>query len=122
MWKHFIRKSEANKVKEAIKHPHVIGNDQLFKQLSTGMKCKLIDVRDPAEYAFGHIPEAISIPLGQLAERIQKLDPQDSYILICQSGNRSDTACMLLAEKGFTHVINAYEGMKNWSYAQDRPL
>ena len=50
----------------------------------------VVDVRDPAEYAAGHIPNARHIPLAQLAARAKELDRYKSrpIVLSCRSGNR----------------------------------
>lgn len=61
-----------------------------------------LDVRTPAEYAAGHIPGAISIPLDSLRERLDELDPKKSIYVNCQSGLRSYIACRILSQHGFT--------------------
>jgi len=67
-----------------------------------------------AEYAFNRIPGAMSIPLGELEQRINELNPEEAIIIICRSGTRSDLACQLLTEKGFKNVKNAEQGMVQW--------
>lgn len=72
----------------------------------------LLDVRTPGEYAAGHIPEAVNVPLDAL-ERIDY--PQDTPLFIyCHSGARSGRACMLLEEEGYQAVniggIAGYRG------------
>lgn len=64
---HYIRKSGPEEVKEERKFQHTITNEQL-EQLLQQSKLTIIDVREPAEYAFGHIPGAVSIPIGVLEE------------------------------------------------------
>jgi rhodanese-related sulfurtransferase len=59
-------------------------------------KPQLIDVRSPAEFAAAHIPGAINIPIDQIESRLQDLH-QDEVVLICQSGQRAEMACNLLA-------------------------
>ncbi len=70
----------------------------------------LLDVRDPDEYAAGHIPGAISLPIlailyGNLG--ILTDTPKDTPIeLYCHSGGRSARAFELLTEQGFSQVVN----------------
>ena len=55
---------------------------------------QLVDVRQPGEYARGHLPGALLIPLGDLAARAAELDKQKKTIVYCRSGVRSKT-CLL---------------------------
>lgn len=120
VFKHFLRKSSAHEVKEETNFMQTISNEKLQKKLEAKEKLTLIDVREPAEYAFHRIPEAISIPLGVLEQRIAELQPEDDIYIICRSGKRSDMACQLLAEKGFTKVTNVIPGMSGWNGPAER--
>jgi rhodanese-related sulfurtransferase/TusA-related sulfurtransferase len=75
----------------------------------------ILDVRETAEYAFGHIEGAISIPMGELESRLNELDTEKEIYVVCRSGNRSDLAAQLLAEKGFSNVYNVLPGMNEWN-------
>lgn len=79
----------------------------------------VLDVRDPAEYAGGHIPEAKNVPLAKLGERISELAQYKDrpIVVVCASGMRSATACNQLAKAGFTQVKNLDGGMGRWSEA-----
>lgn len=61
----------------------------------------LLDVRTKQEYAFGAIPGSINIPLDELRENIDKLDPEKKIYVNCYSGLRSYIACRILTGKGF---------------------
>ncbi|WP_066401087.1 sulfurtransferase TusA family protein [Neobacillus mesonae] len=111
--KHYLRKSSGNETLER-KHPHVINNDQLEAKLENE-NIVVLDVRETAEYAFNHIPNAISIPLGKLEERLIELNKNDEIYIICRTGNRSDMAAQKLAEKGFSKVFNVVLGMSQWN-------
>jgi phage shock protein E len=68
-----------------------------------------IDVREPNEFAAGHVPEAINIPLSRLSEASPELHniPRDSHIIVyCRSGNRSNTALLMLQSLGYSNVHN----------------
>src|SRR5690606_21390517 len=62
VYRHFIRKSDPSETKEETKFPHTITNDEMKRKLAAGEKLNVLDVREPAEYAFGRIPGAKSIP------------------------------------------------------------
>lgn len=76
----------------------------------------LLDVRNPEEYASGHIPGSISIPLAALPARYNELGALDTPLFVhCLSGGRSGQAVSFLKSVGFTNVkniggINAYKG------------
>lgn len=75
-------------------------------QLPQGDDVLLIDVREPAEFAGGHAPGALSLPLGQLQSGIAPgLDTP--MILYCASGMRSASGVRMLAALGYTGVHNA---------------
>jgi rhodanese-related sulfurtransferase len=56
---------------------------------------QLVDVRSPGEYASGHVPQAINIPLEQLEARFRDLT-EGQVAILCQSGTRAGMACDLL--------------------------
>lgn len=72
---------------------------ELQEQLEKGKI--LLDVRTPAELLAGRFPDAISIPLDSLRERLDELDPAKEYIVSCHSGLRSYIAERILKQKGF---------------------
>lgn len=113
--KHYLRKANPDEVKEEMKFPHTLTNEELQNKLEAGDKPLVLDVREPAEYAFHRIPGAISIPLGELENRLSELNPDQEIHVVCRTGTRSDMACQLLNEKGFTNVKNVMPGMSGWT-------
>ncbi|KEO81405.1 hypothetical protein EL26_20945 [Tumebacillus flagellatus] len=112
---HYIRKSNPSETKPEQTHPHVISNEDLLAKLPDHPV--ILDVREPAEYAFGHIPGAKLVPFGELEEAIADLQPlaeQDIHV-ICRTGSRSDMACQVLSERGFSNVKNVIPGMTGWT-------
>ena len=65
-----------------------------------------VDVRNPGEFAAGHAPGTVNIPLGELEGRLGELDAQRPVILCCASGSRSAMAASMLKAKGF-EAVNA---------------
>src|SRR6188472_3264190 len=58
---------------------------------------RLVDVRTPGEFAAGHIPGAINIPVQQLDARMSELKPTNAAIIVyCRSGHRSGNAARTL--------------------------
>jgi len=111
--KHYLRKADGSEEKEELKFPHTVTNGELQEQLGRG-DVIVLDVREPAEYAFGHVEGAVSIPLGELEQRIGELDTEKEVFVICRTGNRSDFAAKQLTEKGFSRVKNVKQGMSEW--------
>lgn len=114
VFRHFIRKSTPSEIKEEVKYPNTIQNEEVQKKLTAGENLKVLDVREPAEYAFGRIPGAISVPLGELEKKLSDLNPDEEYHVVCRTGTRSDLACQILSDKGFTKVKNVLPGMTEW--------
>ncbi|MFD0679526.1 MULTISPECIES: sulfurtransferase TusA family protein [unclassified Paenibacillus] len=113
--RHFIRKADPSEVKAESKFPHTVSLDEIKSKLDHGEKVNILDVREPAEFAFGRLPGAISIPTGELEQRLRELNPSEEYMIVCRTGNRSDAACQTLAEKGFTKLKNVLPGMTEWT-------
>jgi rhodanese-related sulfurtransferase len=76
----------------------------------------LLDVRQPDEYFEAHIEGARLIPLDQLDQRVQELDPNQEIIVYCRSGYRSNQAARLLLIQGFTRVKSMKGGILAWPY------
>jgi rhodanese-related sulfurtransferase len=81
----------------------------------------LIDVRTTSEYASGHIPHAVNIPLDQLARRLEEVPRSRPVVVVCQSGGRSQTASDILAKAGFQKVYNLQGGTSSWMIGM-RPM
>lgn len=81
--------------------------------LETGYK--LIDVRSAEEFEYGRIPGAQLIPLFELRQRVEELDPQQRYIIYCHSGSRSSVAALRLTQAGFD-VQTLSGGFREWPY------
>ncbi|MFY0544702.1 sulfurtransferase TusA family protein [Brevibacillus sp. H7] len=114
VFKHYIRKADPSEMKPEQKYPHVVSNEELEQKLNENPV--ILDVREPMEYSFGHIPGAKLVPFGKLEETIAELAPyqnQEIYV-VCRTGNRSDAACQILQQKGFTKVKNVVPGMSGW--------
>jgi rhodanese-related sulfurtransferase len=86
---------------------------EVQERLEAGEILNIIDVRESEEVAEGHIDGIIHIPLGELQERIDDLDKDKEYFLVCRSGARSGKAASYLESVGFK-VTNILGGMLTW--------
>ena len=86
---------------------------QFMDQREEGMYT-ILDVRQPAEYEKEHIPGAKLVPLPDLNNSLDKLDPDKPTIVHCAIGGRSRVAVQLLSGFGFKEVYNLEGGIKAW--------
>ncbi|MGV2938598.1 rhodanese-like domain-containing protein [Mesobacillus sp. LC4] len=75
---------------------------------------EVLDVREVSEVAQGKIPGSIHIPLGLLEFRMNELDKNKTYVMVCRSGGRSSRATQFLDYYGY-NVINMQGGMMAWT-------
>ncbi|WP_370500842.1 rhodanese-like domain-containing protein [Mycolicibacterium sp. jd] len=78
---------------------------------------QIVDVRNPGEVAAGMIPDAVSIPVGQLPARLGELDPAKPTVVYCAGGYRSSVAASLLRAHGFADVSDILGGYGAWDEA-----
>jgi len=76
---------------------------------------QLVDVRQPNEYAAGHVPGSLLIPLDRLLERSSELSWQEDLIFVCAVGERSAVASEIAATVGRTRIMNMEGGMTAWA-------
>lgn len=80
--------------------------------LEAGRDLNVIDVRTPAEWESGHLPESINRPLADLSIWAETLEPSLEIVLVCRSGARSATARDQLIQHGFTKVHTIIGGLE----------
>lgn len=110
--KHYIRKCSNDTVVEK-QYDQIIPLDELVAKASEGGI--ILDVREEAEYAFGHIDGSKTIPMGELEARMDELEKDQAIYVICRTGKRSDLAAQKLANNGFGNVFNVIPGMTQWT-------
>lgn len=76
----------------------------------------VIDVREPSDFAIGHLPNARNIPAGQLKDRLKELEKVKSrpILVTCASGTRAGSACGVLKKAGFEDVHALKGGVAGW--------
>ncbi len=111
-------------------HDHEDGDvgselDITAKELAERVKTnnfKLLDVREPHELEISALPNAINIPLGQLAGRLAELDSAEDMVVFCKGGTRSMRAIELLSSAGFKKLKNLKGGINSWAKEVDTNL
>ena len=95
-----------------------VGNLNVTHLINT-QDAVLLDVRVQTEYAVGHLPNAIHIPLSQVKGRVDELAKLSArpVVAYCASGNRSRSAASALAQAGFKDVYNLHGGFRAWKDA-----
>ena len=82
----------------------------------------ILDVREQWEYDICHIKESVHIPMGQIAERKDELNMEDTIIVVCHHGIRSRMVAKFLDASGFINVINLSGGVDSWSKEVDQSM
>ena len=80
----------------------------------------LLDVREDDEWQRGHAADARHIPMGEVAARLDEIDPQATLYVICKAGGRSQKVAQFLAGNGY-EPVNVSGGMLAWANA-GRPV
>jgi adenylyltransferase/sulfurtransferase len=84
--------------------------EELARRVESGEELTIIDVREPHERAIVRFPDAIVIPIGQLARRQKELNPDIDTIIICREGKRSILAINTLREAGYRGPLYNLKG------------
>ncbi len=74
----------------------------------------IVDVRQPGEYNQGHLPGAKLIPLDELPERLEELDPSKPTLVYCAAGVRSRAGASILTRAGFAEAYSMEGGIRAW--------
>lgn len=77
----------------------------------------LLDVRSRAEWDAGHVPGAVHVPLGELAQRQAEVPTSGTVVVHCQTGSRAAIAASLLQRLGKTNVVKMEGGYSGWQAA-----
>jgi len=78
----------------------------------------LLDVRQPEEFAQGHIEGAVLMPLGGLPDSYQRIPKGVKLVVYCRSGHRSAKAVSFLRDHGYDKAVSLSGGYTAWSGAQ----
>jgi len=93
----------------------MIDGKELETMMSDGRPIVIVDVREPHEFAAGHIKGAINIPYDASKPRILKeLSPTDRIVFVCHGGPMGDELSDILLKNGYKDVSNLKGGMRKW--------
>lgn len=103
-----------------MEHPPVIQNIHVtdYSQFEETAHI-LVDVREVDEYAEGHLPGALNIPLSQFQARYVEIPQETTVVLVCKAGGRSMQAAQFLAmqDESYSAIVNLDGGTMDWILA-----
>jgi len=95
---------------------------ELKRKIDSGIKFRLIDVREPHEFNLCHIIGCDLIPLAQIPMRMKEFSREGEYIFYCHTGNRSGEVAKYLRQVGFKNVKSLKGGIDQWAVEIDPTL
>lgn len=117
-------------IADALANIKEVDIDQAEKLMTEGYR--ILDVREPGEYANGTIDGALNIPRGLLEAaadlEFEGANPalrdgrNDNWLIFCQTGGRSALSTKTLQDMGFESVVNVHGGFSTWSQAGKRVI
>ncbi|HTJ37427.1 MAG TPA: rhodanese-like domain-containing protein [Dactylosporangium sp.] len=81
----------------------------------------ILDVREADEWAAGHAPDAVHVPMMQIPARIDEIPEDRDVVVVCRVGGRSAQVVAFLQQNGRERTINLDGGMQMWE-AAGRPM
>ena len=96
---------------------YAVGDTVAFKDAVAASNALVIDVREPGEYAEGHIMDAVNIPLRTLGQNLDKIPTDRQVFVYCKSGWRAGMATSSLAMAGYDNVLAYPPGFDGWTAA-----
>jgi len=97
---------------------HEISPTQAAALIREG-KARLVDVREPWEFATAHIEGSLAMPMGDVPTRVQELDPLERMVVVCHHGVRSMNVTVWLRRQGFEQAQSMRGGIDAWSAEVD---
>ena len=92
---------------------------EFAERAARGERVRLIDVREPEEFALARVEGAELLPLSRFSEWAHALDREEEIVVMCHHGIRSAQVCAYLAGQGFAKMSNLAGGIERWSLEVD---
>jgi len=98
--------------------------EELRARIGVGQPPRILDVREPHEWRISNLEAygARLVPLGQLQDVLDELDPAEDVVIYCRTGHRSAIAVQQLASAGFEKALNLRGGINEWARRIDPSL
>ena len=96
--------------------PGPVSSEVLWSQIESSTATLIVDVRTPEEFAGGHVPGAINVPIDDLQSRLAELAPhrQTGVVVYCERGPRAGYAVSILEQAGFSNIRYLKGHMALW--------
>jgi rhodanese-related sulfurtransferase len=91
----------------------------LKERLDRGDQLVLLDVREPWELKINRLEGHVHIPMAEIPERVNEIDPKSEVVVYCQGGVRSLRVALFLKKHGFEKVWNLAGGIDLWAVEVD---
>lgn len=109
-------KTAADLIAEAKGRIRELSADEVREMRARGDAFTLLDVREPNEWAMGHVPGATHIARGVLEAAVESRVPRSARVVVyCASGNRSALAADTLRTMGYEDVASMRGGIRGWA-------
>ena len=96
--------------------PRPISPQELWSQIESSSATLIVDVRTPEEFAAGHVPGAVNVPIDALESRLTELFPhrEDGVVVYCERGPRAGYAVSILERSAFSNIRYLKGHMALW--------
>lgn len=98
--------------------PSLAAQTVTFEEVNTGLskgEIVLVDIREPDEFAAGHVPGAINLPLSRLTPTALPKPGDKKVVIMCRSGNRSGRLAQMLPSVGRDDIADYSGSMIDWT-------
>ncbi|PYI54971.1 rhodanese-like domain-containing protein [Paenibacillus flagellatus] len=92
-------------------YTHIDPRELVTKLSSLGEDEMIVDVREPHEWEYYHLDEAVLLPMNAIPGRLDELPSDKTLYVVCAHGVRSEMVSRYLAERGYDRVVNVTGGM-----------
>ena len=96
--------------------------NELQEKLEKGKTFTILDVREDFELEISKIDGAMHIPMNQIPNRLNELNPDVDYVVMCRTGVRSSQICEFLSNQNFRSIANLSGGINEWAKKVDSSL
>lgn len=99
-----------------------VSPEELQRQRASDRPPLVVDVREDWELEISRLPDVLHIPMNQIPDRLDELDPGRPVVVMCRSGGRSLRVAEFLERRGYKDVGNLTGGILAWGERLDPSL